>query len=82
MTVEKILSELGLGETPRITVLNKIDLAAPSEEDVGEFASVISALREPDLSDKDSGEEAVLISAAKGWGLHGLLEKMEETLLY
>ena len=82
MTVEKILSELGLGETPRITVLNKIDLAAPSEEDAGEFASVISALRESDLPDKDSGKGAALISAAKGWGLDGLLERIEEKLLY
>ncbi len=72
MTVEKILSELGLGETPRITVLNKIDLAAPSEEDIGDFASAI----------KDSGQEAILISAAKGWGLDGLLERIEGKLLY
>jgi len=72
MTVEKVLQELGLGETPRITVLNKIDLFAPSEEDIGDFASAV----------RDSGQEAVLISAAKGWGLGGLLERIEKKLLY
>jgi len=72
ITVEKLLTELGLGETPRITVLNKIDLIAPSEEDIGDFASAI----------KDSGQEAVLISAAKGWGLEGLLERIGDKLSY
>ncbi|MCK4361885.1 MAG: GTPase HflX [Dehalococcoidia bacterium] len=68
VTVEKILTELGLGDKPRIAVLNKIDLLAPSEEDIGEFCSSI----------KD--QEAVLISAARGWGLSGLLEKIAEKL--
>lgn len=69
VTVEKILTELGLGEKPRIAVLNKIDLLAPSEEDIGDFPSAI----------KD--QEAVLISAARGWGLSGLLERIAEKLL-
>ena len=69
ITVEKILTELGLGDKPRIAVLNKIDLLAPSEEDIGEFSSAII---------KD--QEAVLISAAQGWGLSGLLERISEKL--
>jgi len=69
VTVEKILTELGLGEKPTIDVLNKLDLLAPSEEDIGDFASEIS------------GQEAVLISAAKGWGLRRLLERITENLV-
>ena len=69
VTAEKILIELGLGEKPTIDVLNKLDLLAPSEEDIDYFSSTI-----PD-------KEAVLISAAKGWGLRGLLERIDEKLL-
>jgi len=72
ITVEKILSELGLGEKPRIAVLNKVDLFVPREEDISDFVSVI----------KDSGQEAVLISAAKGWGLDRLLEGIAEKLAH
>ncbi|MFQ5925605.1 MAG: GTPase HflX [Dehalococcoidia bacterium] len=70
ITVEKILSELGLAEKPRIAVLNKVDLFVPREEDIGDFVSVI----------KDSGQEAVLLSAARGWGLDRLLEGIAEKL--
>jgi len=70
ITVEKILSKLGLAEKPRIAVLNKVDLFVSEEEDISDFVSVI----------KDSGQEAVLISAAKGWGLDGLLEGIAEKL--
>jgi len=70
MTVEKTLTELGLGEKPRITILNKVDLFASSEEDIVEFVSSMKA----------DGQETVLISAAKGWGLDRLLEKVAEKL--
>jgi len=69
VTVEKILTELGLSEKPRIAVLNKVDLLAPSEGDIGEFASAIK------------GQEMVLVSAAKGWGLTGLLGRIAEKLV-
>lgn len=70
MAVEKTLTELGLGEKPRITILNKVDLFASSEEDIVEFVSSMKA----------DGQETVLISAAKGWGLDRLLERIAEKL--
>lgn len=66
IAVEETLAELGLAQKPRITVLNKVDLFASSEEDISDFVSAMEA----------SGQEAVLISAAKGWGLDRLLEKL------
>jgi len=70
MAVEETLTELGLSEKPRITVLNKVDLFASSEEDIGEFVSSMKA----------DSQETVLISAAKGWGLDRLLERIAEKL--
>lgn len=72
MTVEEMLTELGLGDKPRIAVLNKVDLFASSEEDISDFVRLIKA----------SGQEVVLISAAKGWGLDGLLERVMEKVLH
>jgi GTP-binding protein HflX len=68
VTVEKLLTELGLGDKPRLSVLNKVDLLVPSEDDIREYASSI-----PD-------KESVIISAAKGWGLRELLENIEQML--
>ncbi|MBE0415803.1 MAG: GTPase HflX [Dehalococcoidia bacterium] len=72
MTVEEMLTELGLGDKPRIAVLNKVDLFASSQEDISDFVRLIKA----------SGQEVVLISAAKGWGLDGLLERVMEKVLH
>jgi GTP-binding protein HflX len=69
-TVDKIVSELGLGDMPRITVLNKVDLFVEREEDIGDLASAV----------KESGQQAVLVSAAKRWGLDNLLQMMERVL--
>jgi len=70
MAVEEILTKLGLAEKPRITVLNKLDLVASSEEDIKDLVKAMKA----------SDEEPVLISAAKGWGLDRLLEKIAAKL--
>jgi len=70
ITVERILGELGLGEKPRLTVLNKADLMLATEEEFNDFATMI----------KQSGQDAVLISAAKGWGLNALLARISEKL--
>ncbi len=65
-TVEQILQELKLANKPRIEVLNKLDLAVPSESEMGDF-----------ISKNTTGEkDSVLISAAKKWGLKALLEKI------
>ncbi len=68
LTVEQTLTELELSQKPRITLLNKVDLFASSEEDMGEFVSAVG--------DSDT----VLISAARGWGLGRLLERIAEKL--
>ena len=70
ITVERILNELGLGEKPRLTVLNKADLLLATEEEISDFATMI----------KESGQDALLISAAKGWGLEALLGRIAEKL--
>jgi len=69
-TVDKILSELGLGDMPRITVLNKVDLFVEKEEDISDLASAV----------EESGQRAVLVSAAKRWGLDSLLQMIERSL--
>jgi GTP-binding protein HflX len=65
-TVEQILQELKLANKPRIEVLNKLDLAVPSESEMGDFIS----------KNTTGGKDSVLISAAKKWGLKALLEKI------
>ena len=69
-TVDKILCELELGDVPRITVLNKVDLFVEREEDIGDLASAV----------EESGQQAVLVSAAKRWGLDNLLQMIERAL--
>jgi len=72
-TVEDILAELGLADKPLLVVLNKIDLlepgAAEGEQVVSKYARQL-----PD------GGEAVVISAAKGWGLDPLLQAIAQAL--
>ena len=69
-TVEEILADLGLGSKHRITVLNKVDLAVESMEDL---ASLTVPLKLPD-------DKTVLISALKGWGLDKILDKIVTSL--
>lgn len=70
VTVEETLNELGLGEKPRIAVLNKVDLFASSEEDTSDLGSL----------NKERYHDAVFISAANGWRLSALLESIAEKL--
>jgi len=68
-TVEDILSELKLSDKPRLTALNKIDLL---EGDGTE--DLVSQRLTP------TGEDMLLISAAKGWGVDDLLNAMARLL--
>jgi GTP-binding protein HflX len=68
ITVENILSDLGLDGKPRISVLNKLDLMADSENEVKDSAGMLYK------------RDAVMISAAKRWGLRGLLDTIAEIL--
>ena len=69
-TVQHILQELKLDNKPMIEVLNKLDLAVPGENEMGDFISQNPA----------AGKDSVLISAAKRWGLKALLQKVASVL--
>jgi len=71
-TVEKILSELNLENKPQITVFNKLDLALSSEAELKALTTIPYFEEEILLPN----EGIVLISAAKGWGMYELLNKI------
>lgn len=70
--VDDVLADMGLGETPRILVLNKWDLVAASPDTVG--ADSVSL----DLLPQD--EVAVLTSATEGWGIEELRQEIDNQL--
>jgi len=72
ITVEKILSELNLENKPKITVFNKLDLALNSEAELNALTTIPYFEEEVVLP----SEGIALISAAKGWGLDELLNKI------
>jgi len=72
LTVEKILSELKLERKPKITVFNKLDLALSGEAELNALTT-IPFLEEEILL---PSEDIALISAAKGWRMDGLLNKI------
>lgn len=72
LTVEKILSELKLERKTKITVFNKLDLALNSEAEM-KALTTIPCFEEEILA---PSEDIALISAAKGWGMDGLLNKI------
>jgi GTP-binding protein HflX len=72
LTVEKILSELNLENKPKFTVFNKLDLALNSEEELKALTTIPYFDEEIILP----SEGIVLISAAKGWGIDDLLNKI------
>ncbi len=71
-TVEQILKELDIGNKPRLTVFNKLDLVINSDSDLENFSA------SPFLKEKSFLKEnrVVFISAIKGWGLDNLLDKI------
>ncbi len=77
--VEQTLEELGLGDRPRLLVINKMDLLTEAEtvfedrSNAGDFASAVPG-------DKDAGA-GVLVSAEKGWNLGDLLREVENQLV-
>ncbi|MCX8126217.1 MAG: GTPase HflX [Dehalococcoidia bacterium] len=75
-TVEEVLRSLGLKDTPRLTVLNKMDLAVGSEEAMRNFdlyarLGDISGIRPDNI---------LFVSAKQGWGFSQLLQKISEML--
>jgi len=76
-TVEATLVELGLGEKPRLTVLNKADLLTGRDAHRAEGPA---ALAEYKTALVGWPSDALLVSAAQGWGLDDLLRRIEEAL--
>lgn len=76
LTVDKILKDLGLEGRPTITAFNKLDLIVTSEE---EFRSLNTA---PYFGADIPlpGEDVVFVSAARSWGVEGLLGKIASRL--
>jgi GTP-binding protein HflX len=72
LTVERILGELSLERKPRITVFNKLDLALDSEAALKALTAI------PHFEDEAvlPNDNVALISAAKGWGIGVLLDKI------
>lgn len=71
-TVEKILADLHLENKPRITVFNKLDLMVDGEAALDSLTTMPWMTEGMVLPD----ESAALISAAKRWGIDGLLENI------
>jgi len=76
LTVEKILSELNLENKPKFTVFNKLDLALSSESELKALTTIPYFEEEILLPN----ESIALISAAKGWGIGELLNKIARHL--
>jgi GTP-binding protein HflX len=76
LTVEKILSELNLENKPKFTVFNKLDLALSSESELKALTTIPYFEEEIVLPN----ESIALISAAKGWGIGELLNKIARHL--
>jgi GTP-binding protein HflX len=72
LAVEKILSELNLGNKSKITVFNKLDLALSSEAELKALTTIPYFEEEILLPN----ESVAFISAAKGWGIDDLLNKI------
>ncbi len=74
--VEETLSQLDLGNKPRVTVLNKADMLLPSSGLVAE-ADAARYLSDASLT---GSERTVLVSAVKKWGLDKLLAAIGDLL--
>ena len=75
-TVEGILASLGLSSKPRITALNKIDRLFGDDMAFDEEKAIEALCQECGIT----GENTVLISAARGWGLKKLLQMIGKIL--
>ena len=76
-TAEETLTELGLGEKPRLTVLNKLDLLLDGDGTSLEQVLEDEAMR---MLLEPWGPQALVISAAQGWGLDELRQSIEAAL--
>ena len=75
--VEETLEELGLGDRPRLLVINKMDLLS---DDGASPEGAVNALSSGASWDREAGT-GVLVSAEKGWNLDDLLREIENQLV-
>jgi GTP-binding protein HflX len=75
--VENILKDLGLLKKPAITVLNKIDLALGKDK-IWTEAEALEYLSD---NQTETQENMYFVSAAKKWGLTGLLNRISQLLV-
>jgi GTP-binding protein HflX len=75
-TVSRVLDELGLGDKPVLTALNKIDKIAAEAQQGLVTPEVLEAVRKV----AEPYEDMVAISAEQGTGLEQLLAKIAEVL--
>jgi GTP-binding protein HflX len=69
-TVDATLKELGVGEKPMLTVLNKVDrMDGVGKSEVGNLAAELGL-----------PSDYVAVSAQRGWGVDALLERIELSL--
>jgi GTP-binding protein HflX len=74
-TVEDILKDLGLGDKPRLTVLNKIDLLVGAP-----FRDEKEAMDYLNYRGVSTNDGTVTVSAVKHWGFNKLLETIKSNL--
>ena len=74
--VEDILGDLGLGDRPIITALNKIDLLLNREKAWDERSAIDHLSGQGPVASKNT----VLVSAVRKWGLTRLLELVQQIL--
>ena len=77
--VEQTLDELGLGDRPRLLVINKMDLLSDSAA-FGYELNDTGVLSLGEGWEKDAAD-GVLVSAEKGWNLDHLLSEIENELV-
>ncbi len=84
-TVDDLLAELGLGPKPTVLVANKVDrlVDSGSREAPGDLRALEDEVRyafQPSSRLGSDARETVLVSAALGWGLGAVLDKITERL--
>lgn len=74
--VEQTLTEMGIADKPRITVLNKIDLLIPADKKMNE-SEALEYLANPEIAGPPPAANTALVSAAKKWGFNNLLAAID-----
>ncbi|MFH1838996.1 MAG: GTPase HflX [Patescibacteria group bacterium] len=80
--VEEILNQLGVGQTPKIYVFNKIDTVSKQHLDNiwARFMDYLKQSSTPDSVSRTPDHEAVFVSCITGHGLNNLKQKIQSFL--